>query len=180
MKTEVFGHDWISMDLPFPYEIHTYIPYPSVLPNAKKVLLICSEPRPGMVINDWIRKHYIEFGLIITYDHDIADLPNVVIQYFGGAFSDERPAKKRFAHSFLFSTGNSSPLYAGYNKRKEIASNFGATNIPGEIYLCSKRLNITEEEKQSIYSSATARNYEVYIAGNTKNAGDGMHVSHRD
>lgn len=168
MKAEVFDVPWMAMDLPFACEIHTFAERPSITPGAKRVLVICTEPRAGMVSNEWVLEHYQRFDLIVTYDRVLQHLPNVRIQAFGGAFCDERPLRKEFSYSFLFSTGTGAPHYHGYEKRRFVADNFGASNIPGRMFLSSRRLALGEDEIARIRERGLHRNYQVETIGSAK------------
>lgn len=161
MKAEVFEHTWLAMDLPFPCEIHAYLPRPFSVPKAKKVLVIYSEPRAGMISNEWVLEHYQLYDLIFTYDERLKHLPNVRMQSFGGTWCHGLPSKKDFTYSFLYSTGADLSYYAGYDIRKKIASGFGAPNIPGRLYLSTKRLNLSDEDRRKIVDNSATHNYSV-------------------
>jgi hypothetical protein len=166
-KAETFGDTWIDMDLPFDCEIHTYIPRPTVS-ATKKVLLMCTEPRAGLASNEWVLGNYKKFDLIIAYDRQLAHLPNVVIHEFGGVLTDEKPKKKDFSISFLLSTGGNASHYHGYQLRRNVALNFGWPNVPGRLYLSSRRLTATEDEMKSIHRRSFDNNYSVTTIGESK------------
>ena len=168
MQAEVFEHTWLAMDFPFPCEIHTYAPRPFVSPDAKKVLVICTEPRAGMIGNEWVIDNHKSFDLIIAYDRALAHLPNVRFLEFGGTYCHETPKRKDLSFSFLFSTGANLDHYDGYKIRRDIAANFGGVTIPGKIFLSSRRLSVSEEARAAITGNAASRNYEVLTAGEEK------------
>ncbi len=168
MQAETFGETWLAMELPFPCEIHAYIPRVSILDDARRVLVIFTEPKPNMIGNEWVRDNYRSFNLIATYDRTLADLPNVRIIDFGGMHCNFLPRIKDFGVSFVLSTGCNATECGGYDVRRDIAMNFGFSSVPGRLFVSSRRLIIKPEQVDSIIENATLRNYSAAMLGDSK------------
>jgi hypothetical protein len=163
MKAETFDIPWLAMDLPFPCEIHLCEIKTPVTPGNKKVLALFSEPKKGMISNDWVEKNYRYFDLIVTYDHALAHLPNVRLLYFGSS-SGELAEQKHFGVSYLLSTGGNDPHYNGYAVRRDVAMHFGWSHIPGRMFFSSRHLAMTKEQLEVIVNRSENNNYSVAMA----------------
>ena len=168
MQAETFGETWLAMELPFPCEIHAYNPRVSILDDAKRVLVIFTEPEKNMIGNEWVRDNYRSFNLIATYDRTLADLPNVRIIDFGGMHCNFMPWIKEFSVSFVLSTGCNVAGCDGYDVRRNIAMNFGFSSVPGRLFFSSRRLMIKPEQVDSIIENTTLKNYSAAMLGDSK------------
>jgi hypothetical protein len=168
MQAEIFGENWAAMDLPFPCEIHACWPRASKLPDARRVLALFTEPKKGMIENEWVRDNFQLFNLIATYDRTLADLPNVKIIDFGGAHCNFPPRTKDFSISFILSTGCNEPEYKGYDIRRDIAMNFGFLSVPGRLFFSSKRMILKTEQIDSIIENQKLKNYSAMMLGDSK------------
>jgi hypothetical protein len=168
MLAETFGHKWLDMDLPFPCEIHAYVPRVSVLPKAMRVLAIFTEPKKAMIDNEWVRANHRLFNLIATYDRTLADLPNVKIIDFGGAHCNFRPSIKDFTVSYILSTGCNLPDFEGYQVRRDIAMNFGFPFVRGRMFLSSRTCVMESSKIDLIIESSKNKNYIATLLGDSK------------
>ena len=168
MLAETFGEKWLAMELPFPCEIHPFVPRAMVLPEAKRVLAIFTEPKKGMIASEWVRDNHLLFNLIATYDRTLADLPNVRIIDFGGAHCNTMPGVKDFSVSFVLSTGCNAATYNGYDVRRDLALNFGFSSVPGRLFVSSKHLVLKPEQIDSLIANANTKNYVPILLSDSK------------
>ncbi|MFA4994592.1 MAG: hypothetical protein WC521_04730 [Bdellovibrionales bacterium] len=168
MKAETFGNSWLDMDLPFPCELHPLFPQPSHVPNAKKVLVVFSEPKQGMVDDQWILNNYKEYDLIVAYNRKLAHLPNVRILDAGGTRCNQTPALKSATVSFILSTGHNAPHFEGYKLRRDVVTQFASSSLPFRVYLSSRHIVLSEEENTRVQEHMTNNKYVVYPLGESK------------
>ncbi|MDD4617388.1 MAG: glycosyltransferase family 10 [Alphaproteobacteria bacterium] len=168
MKAETYGATWIDMDLPFPCELHPLFPRSFNNPEAKKVLVVFSEPKQGMVDNQWIRENYKQFDLIVTYDRSLTDLPNVRILDPGGCHCNLMPSLKSATASFVLSTGINAPNYEGYQLRRDVVTKFVKSCLPFRVFLSSQRVALSQEEKDLLQDHVSSNRLSVFMLGDSK------------
>lgn len=170
VPAQTFGVDWLAMDLPFPCELHAFFPRTETpAAGAKRVLLIFTEPPSRMASAAWVRQHHHEFDLIVTYQRELADLPNVRLLEFGSCWCgyDDPPAVKDFSVSFILSTGCDDGL-EGYALRRAIATGAETGGPPFKLWLSRKGIRLAPEDIPQIQERERLGQYLVQGLGDSK------------
>jgi len=170
IPAQTFGVDWLAMDLPFPCELHAFLPRAeSPAAGARRILLIFSEPPSRMANPAWVREHHQEFDLIVTYLRELADLPNVRLMEFGSTWCgpDALPPAKDFSASFILSTGCDDGL-EGYALRREIAAGVETSGPPFKLWLSRKGIRMSSEQIAQIKAREQLGQYLVQTLGDSK------------
>ncbi len=168
MKAETFGATFMDMELPFPCELHPFHPRTSTIPGAKKVLVAFTEPKQSMASDEWIEQNYMQFDLIVTYERKLAHLPNVRLLDYGEASCNQIPPVKTSTTSFVLSTGLGTSVFEGYQLRRDIAAKFVSSPLPFRVFMSSRRVSFSDEEKGLIQDHMSNGRYSVYQLGESK------------
>jgi hypothetical protein len=134
-KAETFDEDWLSLDLPFPAEVHHCTVKRQPDRTKYRVLTHYTEPRPLKISNDQVRSHADLFDLILTNEDSLLDLPNAKFALFGGCWIKKVPTIKRFELSFLYSNGiGMETLFSGYRMRRAVWQARDRLTLPTSFY----------------------------------------------
>jgi GR25 family glycosyltransferase involved in LPS biosynthesis len=102
MDADVYGVDWLSIDLPFKCAIYYQVPPKTPLrPDYFNVLIDVSDPNRQRIERSHLCVNITRFDLILSSDETILSNPNVKFTLYGRSENKPIPSRKKFGVSLL-------------------------------------------------------------------------------
>lgn len=160
MLAENFNTPWLTVNLPFPCDIH--FAFPKIFrDNHYKVLLIASEPEAIRISESELSEQWMKYDLILTHDQRHTKYPNAHLISFWDTFANEIPSTKYFGISTMISVGGGPANMSGYQVRNDLYQMRNKIINPTSFYISNRLPNwqqyglptLPNDKKDDMFSS---------------------------